>query len=332
MAASFSGSTSAGGLEDMTLSMIRGDDPVFLRQIETLLAWIREHERPDVILLSSSLVIGIGKVLKEETKLPIVCSLQDEEIWIDGLENAFAEAAWTSIADNMKYIDRFITTSEFYKKFALRRFPQIGQIDVVYPGLDTSLYASTHYPAQPTIGFFYRMNELNGLHILAEAFVKVKQSGRIPGLRLRIGGGYTSSDKSFLRKLRRMLAPYSEDVTWCETYRLQDHAAFYREISALCVPLTFEEGVGLYLCEAFAAGRPAIEPDAGSFAEITDGAGLLYSPNTPDALAAAIERLFTTEGLWESCRDRALHLAKSRYHETVQAAALCEILNHPSTP
>ncbi|MDR3268097.1 MAG: glycosyltransferase, partial [Tannerella sp.] len=90
-------------------------------------------------------------------------------------------------------------------------------------------------------------------------------------------------------------------------------------------PIRFEEGVGLYLCEAFAAGRPAIEPDTGSFREITGDAGILYSPNSPEALADAIARLFNTEGLWKECCNNALQLSASRYNETVQAGELCRI-------
>jgi glycosyltransferase involved in cell wall biosynthesis len=318
LAASFSGSTSAGGLEEMTLSMITGEDDVFRRQVQTLVEWIQEHEQPDIIHLSSSLIIGIGKAIRKATGIPIVCSLQDEEVWIEGLEKASAEAAWQGIGENMSYIDCFIASSEFYKRKVMRRFPTMPPVHVVYPGLDAAKYASEQRPERPTVGFFYRMNEQNGLRILAEAFVKVKKEGRVPHLRLRIGGGFTSTDKPFLRKVHRILAPYKQEVDWRGAYRLQDHATFYRNISAICVPVTFEEGVGLYLCEAFAAGRPAIEPCTGSFPEIVGDAGLLYTPNSSCALADAIAKLFTVNGLWEQCRDQALYLSNTRYnHETL---------------
>jgi glycosyltransferase involved in cell wall biosynthesis len=325
LAASFSGSTSAGGLEEMTLSMITGEDDVFRRQVQTLVKWIQEHEQPDIIHLSSSLISGIGKAIRRVVNIPVVCSLQDEEVWIEGLEKAWGQAAWQGIGENMPYIDCFITSSEFYKRAVMRRFPSMPPVHVIYPGLDTVRYASEHYPEQPCIGFFYRMNQLNGLHILAEAFVKIKREGRLPRLRLRIGGGFTPADKPFLRKVRRILVPCKHEVDWCNDYRLQDHAAFYRDISAICVPITYEEGVGLYLCEAFAAGRPAVEPCTGSFAEIVSDAGVLYTPNNSRALADAIERLFTAKGLWEQCHDQALYLSDTRYNHATMASKLYEI-------
>jgi glycosyltransferase involved in cell wall biosynthesis len=327
MAASLSGTTSSNGLEDMTFSMISGEGDVFRRQAKPLVEWIKnESRKPDVIHLSSSLIIGIAKIIRREIPdIPIVCSLQDEEVWIDCLSAVDAETAWKGIADNSRYVDRFTASSRFYKQIAEKRLPFLKETKVIYPGVEIEKYASEKYPVHPTIGFFYRMNEANGLDVLVEAFVKLKSENRVPELRLRVGGGYTSHDKPFLRRVRRMIKPYEQDVEWFDTYAPGQHAAFYRGISAISVPLRFDEGIGLYLCEAFAAGRPAIEPDTGSFREIIGNAGILYSPNSPDALADAIENIFTTEGRWEICRQQALQLAASRYNETVQAERLLEI-------
>ncbi|KAA6309909.1 D-inositol 3-phosphate glycosyltransferase [termite gut metagenome] len=304
----------------MTLSMINGNDEVFNRQVHTLIEWIKEHERPDIIYLSTSLLIGIAKAIKREVNIPLICSLQDEEIWIDCLNKKDAEAAWNGIGENTGYVDHFTTTSEFYKQNIERKFPQIkDKIGVVYPGVDTDKYVSGNYPQDPVIGFFYRMNEQNGLGILAEAFVKLKKRGRFDSVRLRIGGGYTSTDKKFLKKVRKILSPYNDKVDWCNTYSLSEHTQFYKEITAICVPVTFDEGVGLYLCEAFAAGCPAIEPATGSFPEIVGDAGILYTPNSSDALADAIEQLLTDNDLLNQCRAHALQLSATRYNKVIQA-------------
>jgi glycosyltransferase involved in cell wall biosynthesis len=321
IAASFSGTTSSEGMEGMTLSMIRGDDAVFAHYVRTLVDWIRQHERPDVVHLSSSLLIGIARVIKSETGIPVVCALQDEEVWIDPL-GKYAGEAWRGIEENMSHVDRFIASSAFYAKAVRHRFPNIGAIDIVYPGLQIERYASPNYPDAPTIGFFYRMNELNGLHILAEAFVLVKRRGHIPSFRLRIGGGYSSTDKPYLKKVRETLAPFARSVTWIHDYTLSSHADFYRNVTAVCVPVTFDEAIGLYVCEAFAAQRPVVEPATGSLPETVSDGGILYSKNTPESLAEAIERLFLTPKIFEECRKAAINLAQTRYADSVCADAL----------
>ena len=322
IASKFSGTTSAAGLEDITLSMIHGTNPVFTEQVNPMIDWIEHHEKPDIIHLSTTLLIGVAKALKQRINIPIICSLQDEEIWIDSLEEKYLQEAWQGIADNVTHIDKFVTTSEFYKNTATAQIPLITNVEVVYPGVDVSNYASEQYPEDPTIGFFYRMNRENGLDILAEAFVKLKKRDAVKNLKLKVSGGYTAKDKSFLKEVKKILKPYINDVELCSTYDPEHHADFYKQITVISVPVTFDEGVGLYLCEAFAAGRPAVEPATGSFPEIVGDAGIVYSPNNSDALADALEKLLTDKTLFNKCREKALEMSQTRYYDKTMAEKL----------
>ncbi len=324
LASSLSGTTSAGGMEGMTLSMIEGDDPAFLKGCAGLVEYVSQ-EKPDVIQLSSTLIIGIARELKKALDIPIVCSIQDEEVWLDGLEKQYADRAWNSITGYSRYVDKFITTSRYYADIAALRMPGLPQPEIIYPGIDIDRYSTGSWPKEPTIGFFYRMNSSDGLDILADAFVLLKKRGSVPGLKLRIGGGFMSPDKRFMRKVRRTLKPYSGDVIIEEQYNWQRHPGFYRDITVLSNPLRFNECVGLYLCEAFAAGRPAVEPSTGSFPEILDEAGLTYTPNTPDALADALERILTDQDLFKRSSEHAKKISGSRYNSTVTATALANL-------
>lgn len=322
LAASFSGSTSANGMEGITLAMINGSGEAFHSQVLPLVEWVQKHEQPDVIHLSSTLVVGVAKAIKQRLNIPIVCSLQDEELWVDTMPKPFADAAWQGIASGLKYVDRFVASSHFYKNKAQKKLPQIAEVDVIYPGIKVEQYAANMEPQVPTIGFFYRMCEANGLHILAQAFALLKSRNTVPGLRLKLGGGYTAVDKKYLRGVKKILAPHMSHVSWSDDYNLSQHADFYKDISVVCVPITFDEGAGLYLCEAFAAGRPAVEPAAGSFPEIVDNAGLTYSPNSSDALADALARLLTDAPLYARSRARAFALSQTRYSSRVAAERL----------
>jgi len=325
MASSLSGTTSAKGMEQMTLSMIKGEDKNFAKQTGKLINWIENHDRPDLIHLSSSMLIGIAKAIKNRINIPVVCSLQDEEIWLDSLENRHAQEAWAAIRDNVSYIDRFIASSEFYKSVALNKIPEIGEIDVVLPGVNTEKYKSSDYPKDPTIGFYYRMNYENGLDILAQSFVKLKDEKTVPYLKLKIGGGYTRENKKFISRIKNILKPYANDVIWSEHYSLDEHATFYKDISLICVPVRFNEAAGLYLCEAFAAGRPAVAPDTGSFSEITGNAGLLYSPNDSKHLAEALKQMLTDNVLYEKCKENALRSSGEKYDKEITAEKLSVI-------
>ena len=98
IASSLSGTTSAAGLEGMTLSMIHGSNAVFTEQVNMMLDWIEHHEKPDIIHLSTTLLIGVAKAIKQRIHIPVVCSLQDEELWIDSMKSAYLQEAWQGIA------------------------------------------------------------------------------------------------------------------------------------------------------------------------------------------------------------------------------------------
>ena len=324
-AASLSGTTSAKGLEQMTLSMIKGEGKTFEQQAQKLIHWIQTYEKPDIIHISTSLLIGIAKVIKNHLNIPVVCSLKDEEIWLDSLDTQYANEGWKAIEKNAKYINRFVTSSNYYKSVVLNKIPEIKEIDVIYPGVATNKYQSSVEPAVPTIGFFYRMNYENGLDLLAQAFVNLKKEGSVPHLKLKIGGGYNHENKSFIKNILHILKPYKQDVIWCDHYTLESHFHFYSNISLICNPLRFNEAFGLYICEAFAAGKPAVMPNAGSFSEIVEDAGLLFAPNAPEHLTETLRKILTNKDIYEKCKENALRLSKEKYNDETTVKGLLKV-------
>ena len=325
IAASLSGTTSSKGLETMTLSMINGVGEAFEKEVESLIEWIEHHECPDVIHLSTSMLIGIAKSIKQRLSIPIVCSLKDEEMWLDKMAAKYIPFAWKGIEENVKYVDKFVTVSQFYREYVQKRIPAITDVDVIYSGVHLEQYQSDQYPINPTVGFFDRMCYENGLDILAEAFVLLKQKNSIPDLKLKIAGGYTGEDTAFLKKVKRILASVDSDVEFISNYDAQQHETFFKQISVLSVPLRINEGIGLYVCQAYAAGRPVIMPKTGSFPEIVMNGGVLYEPNTPQQLAIAIEELLNDKEKYSECRKNALKLSKERYDGKLQLHSLEEL-------
>lgn len=324
LAASMSGTTSAAGMEDMTISMITGEDGAFKRNVADMIEWIKREGRPDVVHLSSSLLIGIATPLKEELGVPVVCSLQDEEVWIDSLNGKWADVAWEAITQSAAAVDAFLTTSNYYKELITEKMPALRPT-VIYPGININKYRKEALPENPTIGFFYRMNDLDGLDTLAEAFVMLKQRGTIPNLKLRIGGGNTESDKKFLARVNDILRPVMEDVIFEQEYLPSAHHRFYREVTVVSVPLRFDEGVGLYICESYATGRPVVEPRRGSFPEIVGDGGILYEDESAAGLAEALEKILSDRALYDKKREAAQKMAEQRYSDEVCAKALVEL-------
>jgi glycosyltransferase involved in cell wall biosynthesis len=83
----------------------------------------------------------------------------------------------------------------------------------------------------------------------------------------------------------------------------------YRRADALVFPSLFE-GFGIPLVEAMAAGCPVVAARATSIPEVAGDAAELFDPTSPDALAAAIERVVDDEGRRATLRHRGFARAR----------------------
>ena len=83
MAANRAGTTRTEGLEDMTLNMIKGENAFPEKELQRLIKYLIKDGKPDIIHLSNALIIGLARQLKERLNVKIVCSLLNEDDWID---------------------------------------------------------------------------------------------------------------------------------------------------------------------------------------------------------------------------------------------------------
>ena len=73
LAASMAGSTRADGLEDMTISMLLGEEGAQKQELDHMVKWISEHCNPDIIHISNALLLGLARKLKEKLNVSVVC-------------------------------------------------------------------------------------------------------------------------------------------------------------------------------------------------------------------------------------------------------------------
>ena len=87
-AAKKSGSTDASGLEGMTLSMLHGESGRHAAELDNLVRYLQDKIKPDVVHLSNALLLGLAYRLKHDLGARVVCSLQDENEWIDEMDTS----------------------------------------------------------------------------------------------------------------------------------------------------------------------------------------------------------------------------------------------------
>ena len=295
-------STNAADLGPMTLSMLRGRRGNQQKEFDRFLAWLAEQDKPDIIHVSNALLLGFAPEIKKIVDAPIVCSLQDEEPWVDAMHPPYDQRVWEAIAENAKCVSRFISTSAWYaERMVARMGLDPDRVSVVFPGIETDdLPAAEMSFDPPVIGFLERLSRGQGLGLLVDAFIALKRMPQFKNLRLRATGGCTPADRRFREEIHARLRGEGMDeaVEFLEEFQLAQRGEFLRSLSVLSVPVPGGEAFGLQLLEAMAHGVPVVQPAEGSYPEIVNatGGGVLYDPQTPGGLTRALQSLLDNPG------------------------------------
>jgi glycosyltransferase involved in cell wall biosynthesis len=294
-------STDASMLGDLTISMLEGESGVIRKEFDKLVDWIRAEPLPDVINIPNSLLIALAEPLARAVGRPVCCTLQGEELFLNGLLPAYRQRALALIRRNVPHVARFLAVSDYCARF-MGELLEIadGQMAIVPLGINMSGYTmAAASPERFTIGYFARLAPEKGLHVLADAYVRFKaMTGGAPSA-LRAAGYMAPAASTYLDSVRTTLtaAGLSGDFSYDGELDRGGKLAFLRGLDVLSVPATYDEPKGMFLIEAMSAGVPVVQPRRGAFTEIVErtGGGLLTAVDNPQSLA---------EGLFALWRDR----------------------------
>jgi len=301
-------STSPKMLGELTVSMLKGESGFQQKEITKLLHWLKDEGAPDVISLPYTLLLGLARPIKEALGRPVVCTLQGEDLFLEGLHEPYQSQAKNLIRANIEYVDAFIAVSEYYARFmpGYLGIPE-EKIRVVPLGINLNGYepkveARVRERSEPfTVGFFARIAPEKGLHVLADAYRRMRQSGDLANARLEAAGYLAPEHKTYLSDIERTMkeAGLAEEFHYRGALDREQKIEFLRTLDVLSVPATYDEPKGMFLLEAMACGVPLVQPRRGGFTEIIEktSGGLLVDPDDPVSLAAGILQLYLDPAL-----------------------------------
>jgi glycosyltransferase involved in cell wall biosynthesis len=297
-AARRSGTTDARGLEEMTISVLKGDDGNQREELERLLAWLKV-EKPDVVHLSNALLLGLAPRIRRELGCALVCSLQDELPWIRTMEGGAVDTVRDLLTEKAQAVDAFMPVSAYYAGLMQPwlKCPD-DALHVVHIGIDPDGYRMAERGRRELrLGFLSRTGPGQGLEALVDAFVLLKKRPSMAGLRLAVTGGTPPQDRRFVRSLRKRLehAGFLEHTEFIDDFGRERRQAFLAGLSVLSVPAPGGDAFGLCLVEALASGVPVVQPREGSAVEIVNesGGGVLCRPGSVADLAEALGALLS---------------------------------------
>lgn len=327
-AAARESSTKAADLGPMTLSMLKGCEGNQRKELERLVVWLREHAQPDVVHISNALLLGLAGEIKRALGVPIVCSLQDEDTWVDAMSEADAWRCWQAMAEAVRHVDAFIAVSHWY---ARRMQDRMGlspdQINVVYLGVeidDDERPLAT--PPTPVIGYLSRLCESQGLDRLVDAFLRLKQDPRLRNLRLCATGGITTANRRFLDGLQDKVRRHgaADDVEFLPDFDRAARRKFLTSLTVLSVPVPKGEAFGTFILEALACAVPVVQPNVGAFSEVIQATagGLVYDPAVEGDYEKTLATLLLDPDRARRLGERGRAAVKERFSIEVMAENL----------
>ena len=297
-AGKFASKTRAEELGDLTISMLKGERGYQRKEVLQIADWLGEIQ-PEIVVLSNVLLSGMIHEIGRRINVPVLCTLQGDDIFLEALPQAAREQAMALIRAHSVDIQGYITTSRFYADF-MSGYLGIdrAKMHVVYPGLNLDGHNGVPGARQTppfTIGYFARICSEKGLHVLADAYrILRKQPGALP-CRLRIAGWLGDHNKPYLQGIMKTLADagLADEVEQVDCPDHKSKVEFFKSLDIFSVPTTYREPKGLYVLEAWANGVPVVQPRHGSFPELIEatGGGELCNVDDPQDLARVLGEL-----------------------------------------
>ena len=331
-AASMAGSTNAKGLEEMTVSMLMGEEGAQKEELNRMVSWMAEYLKPDVIHLSNALLLGLAPKLREEfPNARLFCSLQDEDVWVDAMKDSFRDKIWNLMSTKSESIDGFIGVSDFYSKVSIQKIKMdADKVFTNHLGVDPDEYRITKPEEKArNIGYISRMCEANGFDIMIDAFIELKKDDKFKDVNLILTGGSTGDDKPLLKRVKQKLQDVGlfNQVEFHEDFDGEGRHDFFKKVQMISVPVRNGEAFGLYLLESMASGVPVVQPALGAFPEIIEKSegGMIYDNNSPEELAKALKNLLMDGKKLKELSIKARTGVEKHFNIYTQADNLIEI-------
>jgi len=318
-------SVDAASLGALTVSMLEGRNGRQRKEIENLLEWLRHEPKPDLITLPYTLLIALARPLKEATGCPVVCTLQGEELFLEGLTEPWRGRSLELIRNQVRDVDLFIAVSEHESRFmsGYLKIPR-DRIRTVPLGINLEGHQPGCKAASDTfrIGFFGRIAPEKGLDVLANAFRLLSTRGKC---RLDAAGYLPPEHRPYLEKIERECAGL--EFRYHGEVDRNAKIGFLQSIDVFSMPCNYDEPKGLPVLEAMANGVPVVQPRWGAFPELIEatGGGLLVEKGSPEALAEGIARLWQDRALGERLGARGASVVHERYSIERMATSVSDV-------
>ncbi len=290
--------TSPTQLGSLTVSVLEGTHGHQRKELDKLVHWLKGQPRPDVLDISNSMLIAIAEPLKQALGCPINCTLQGENIFMDGLLEPYRGRAKELIRSHVEHVDSFVAVSDYYAGY-MSRYLQIpgAKMRVVPLGVNIDRFQPAPGPSNGrlTMGYLGRIAPEKGIHLLCDAFRDLRERGALADCRVELAGYLGPEHNAYWQSIEREVKSWglSDDVHYRGELDLDAKVAFLQGLDLFVVPAVYDDPKGMSLIEAMACGVPVVAPRRGTYTEMLErtGGGVLVDPENLEQLEETLEQL-----------------------------------------
>ena len=333
--ARFSSSTDARDLGQLTVSMLSAEQGHQSKELAKLVKWLAEENKPDIVYLTNSMLVGFTREIKKALDVPVICALQGEDIFLQDLIEPYRSEVFTLLQERAVDPDGFVAPCRYYAEFMADTYLHvpIDKIDVVPLGLNMDGHGLPVEKLEPPpfiIGYLARICPEKGLHVLVDAFRS--GSGSVLGadnVQLHVAGYLGKKDEPYLEELVNQIQTWGLSDSFVhhgEVTRTQK-IDFLNRLHIFSVPTVYRESKGLSIIESLANGVPVVQPQHGTFPEMieaTEG-GILVAPESPESVAAGIVELLNDTERREYLGETGKINVHQKFSDTIIAEQLLKV-------
>ena len=230
----------------------------------------------------------------------------------------------------IRRMDAIIATSDIsasYLKRAATVIPHGVDTDRYAPPADrAAAFAETNLPGRYAIGCFGRVRAQKGTDIFVEAMCRLLP--RFPDFTAVIVGAVAVEQSGFAAELKKRIeaAGLQSRIVITGELAIEQVQRWYQRLTIYAFT-SRNEGFGLTLIEAMAAGAALVASRAGAAELVVEGgvSGVLVPPGDADALTAALEPLLRDPAACAAMGARGRERVVANFSLDAEAARIAEV-------
>jgi len=330
--------TSPRLLGQLTVSMLKGEDGHQRKEFGKLIDWLAGEAPPDVISLPFALLIGLAEPLKKALRRPVTCTLQGEDLFLEGLPEPYRSESLDLIRKQVEHVDMFLPVSQYYAEFTAKYLGipehkmRLVQLGINLKGYEPDWKFQTNCF---TVGYFARVCPEKGLLTLCEAYRYLREHTDFSGATLEAAGYLAPENKPYLQKIERQMKDWGlgQEFQYRGVLTRPQKVDFLRNLNVLSVPGAYNEPKGIYVLEAMANGVPVVQPRRGAFPEMIEktGGGILVEPDDVESLANGILTLWKDRKYAEELGRRGAAGVREHYSVAKMAQGTLKVFESLNT-